>query len=506
MFRRSFSFPVETRRLRIGLLCGNGGPAKSVQDLQACHAESPFRHLAEDLGSWEHLCRQNLPPDLSKLNLSDDRKGCTMAPVSIQQPSVSLLQTCPMKNSQPFNAVWFPGQVLLLGAFETPKDVTEDGSDRLCLLEEIVDTDSNGNDVNHIKESRFLETIESIYQLENDKQNDCHYDHLKEKEKVVNESNLSMASKSYNMAELVHARNRLAEENAEIQKSIEMTEETNAQLRSENTALKKQVKSIKQSILQAEELGVELEEVRSALSESSITNTKLKMSVKQLERENEILKDKIDCVTDEMDNMLSEREVDKKKIIHLGSMLKVLENQLEEERLALNQKDEIVLKKDFVIEQLKNSLSEYSSVVQDLRDKVKDLQNQLAEMQQEAALNAESVASGGFNDNVASEPSLGYELEQCTKEAKIDEEADDFGIVSGPFRSRLWQRCVRLKTAALSAGLLGLGFLLPLGVYTALMPTVQSHLGAPCSDSLWNAARHYLKPYCSLSHVTPPPW
>ncbi|XP_045558601.1 golgin IMH1 isoform X2 [Salmo salar] len=203
--------------------------------------------------------------------------------------------------------------------------------------------------------------------------------YVSEEERILNSADLSAEERSDVLAELVYSRSRLKQLNSELQRTVELADDNNTVLRTENAALRNQVKGMKQSIHDAEQLMDELEEIRSLSAEKDGATGNLESYIKQLEKEKEILEDQIETIGSEMSRIIPDRATDKKKIADLSQALQALQLRLEESRLTLDQRYEVIHKKDFVVEQLEQSLIEYSSITQDLKEKMKDLESQLAE-------------------------------------------------------------------------------------------------------------------------------
>lgn len=203
--------------------------------------------------------------------------------------------------------------------------------------------------------------------------------YVSEEERILNSADLSAEERSDVLAELVYSRSRLKQLNSELQRTVELADDNNTVLRTENAALRNQVKGMKQSIHDAEQLMDELEEIRSLSAEKDGATGNLESYIKQLEKEKEILEDQIETIGSEMSRIIPDRATDKKKIADLSQALQALQLRLEESRLTLDQRYEVIHKKDFVVEQLEQSLIEYSSITQDLKEKMKDLESQLVE-------------------------------------------------------------------------------------------------------------------------------
>ncbi|XP_036799697.1 golgin IMH1 isoform X3 [Oncorhynchus mykiss] len=333
------------------------------------------------------------------------------------------------------------------------------------------------------------------------------------------------------LAELVYSRSRLKQLNSELQRTVEVADDNNTLLRTENTALRNQVKGMKQSIHDAEQLMDELEEIRSLLVEKDDATGNLEAYIKQLEKEKEILEDQIETIGSEMSRIIPDRATDKKKIVNLSQALQALQLRLEESRLALDHRDEVLRKKDFVVEQLGQSLTEYSSIAQDLKEKMKDLQSQLAEalinggeggyMSLDGTLSAATQRSISLAEELGLLPCMMEDSsDEVQREEKIEEEqrveerverqADEKKeeVVKEEKqmleeKSGVWSDMVRGVRAA---GGFTLGFLVPLGVLVSMVPGCYDHCtGLGFTNTFWSTARYLIQPYCNVHHIGLPP-
>ncbi|KAK6478555.1 hypothetical protein HHUSO_G20894 [Huso huso] len=372
-----------------------------------------------------------------------------------------------------------------------------------------------------------------------------------------NGSDLKRVGKSDAIAELVHSKRRLSVENEELHKTVEMSDSTNTHLLEENVALKSQIKRIQHTMAQAASIREELEEIRGALKKKKIMNTKLEMVIKQLEKKNEMLTGKINSLTDEEGKMFLQRQADQKKINQLNATVHELEVQLEELKVILLAKEELVAKNDCTIAQLNCSLDEYTTVTQDLRQKLKSLQDLLGDTQQEAVLQGEGDVFQGVRGTEVS-PVLGcysleFEIAECEKQiqpenkvipeksiwgkelppvqklAKMAIPLDDTvggensGLAKLPralyedrtslrepsfsYKKSLHQQFERVYHYALPISLVGLSLLCIYSLLLpAFMPASQGECGAStCRLSMWRNFWYFLVPQWGLRHMIPPP-
>ncbi|XP_029610846.1 golgin IMH1 [Salmo trutta] len=477
MLRRTVSFPIEVGRLQqLGLLdyASHGVTSSSVLDLPSLHRGHQGSRQRED--EWQG--RYQGPAEAGQW---EDDGGLVVAPSS---------------NGSTRGPRW---RDMYASSDQLRSDSVEDDG----------------------------------YDYEEGKQNDESVRlYVSEEERILNSADLSSEERRDVLAELVYSRSRLKQLNSELQRTVEVADDNNTLLRTENTALCNQVKGMKQSIHDAEQLMDELEEIRSLLVEKDEAMGNLEAYIKKLEKEKEILEDQIETIGSEMSRIIPDRATDKKKIVNLSQALQALQLRLEESRLALDHRDEVLRKKDFVVEQLEQSLTEYSSIAQDLKEKMKDLQSQLAEalvngreggyMALDGTLSAATQRSislaeelgllpcmmEDFSDEVQREEKI--EEEQRVEE-RVEREADEKKEEEVVMEEKqmlkektgVWSDMVRGVRAA---GGFTLGFLVPLGVLVSMVPGCYDYCtGLGFTNTFWSTARYLIQPYCNVHHIGLPP-
>ncbi|XP_024272106.1 golgin IMH1-like isoform X2 [Oncorhynchus tshawytscha] len=509
MLRRTVSFPIEAGRLQqLGLLdCASHGVTScSVLDLPSLHRGHRGSRQRED--EWQG--RYQGPSKAGQWE--DERQGRSQGPAEAGQ--------------------WEDERQ---GRYRGPAEAGQWEDDGGL----VVTPSSNGS----TRGPRWRDLYTSSDQLRSDSVEDDSYDYeegkqndesvrlyVSEEERILNSADLSSEERRDVLAELVYSRSRLKQLNSELQRTVEVADDNNTLLRTENTALRNQVKGMKQSIHDAEQLMDELEEIRSLLVEKDDATGNLEAYIKQLEKEKEILEDQIETIGSEMSRIIPDRATDKKKIVNLSQALQALQLRLEESRLALDHRDE-VLRKDFVVEQLGQSLTEYSSIAQDLKEKMKDLQSQLAEalinggeggyMALDGTLSAATQRSISLAEELGLLPCMMEDSsDEVQREEKIEEEqrveerverqADEKKeeVVKQEKqmleeKSGVWSDMVRGVRAA---GGFTLGFLVPLGVLVSMVPGCYDHCtGLGFTNTFWSTARYLIQPYCNVHHIGLPP-
>uniref|UniRef100_A0A4W5JZE1 KASH5-like coiled-coil domain-containing protein n=1 Tax=Hucho hucho TaxID=62062 RepID=A0A4W5JZE1_9TELE len=470
MLRRTVSFPVEAGQLQqMGLLgCGSHGVTScSVLDLPALlNAHCGQRHWEDERWGWYQGNAEE--------GQWEDEGGLVVTPSS----------------TAPGGPRW---------------------SDMYTSSDQLRSVEDNGNDYEEKKQNDEFVRL-----------------YLSEEERILNSADLSAEERSDVLAELVYSRSRLKQLNSELQRTVELADDNNTLLRTENAALRNQVKGMKQSIHDAEQLMDELEEIRSLSAEKDGATGNLEAYIKQLEKEKDILGDQIETIGSEMSRIIPDRATDKKKIADLSQALQALQLRLEESRLTLDQRYEVIHKKNLVIEQLEQSLKEYSSIAQDLKEKMKDLESQLAE----------AIVNGGEGRYMALDGTLSAATQRAISLAeemgllprRMDESSDEEVLeqreerVEKEEKQRVEERIERdekeekqllqeksgvwsdLVGGVKAAGGFTLGFLAPLGVLVSMVPGCYDHCtGLSCTDTLWSTARYLIQPYCNVHHIGLPP-
>ncbi|MCI4391650.1 hypothetical protein PGIGA_G00137100 [Pangasianodon gigas] len=305
-------------------------------------------------------------------------------------------------------------------------------------------------------------------------------------------------------AELLHSNSCLRTLYTDLQKAVEMAEDSNALLRTENSELKNQIRSMKQSIQHVQPLVNELEDIRAAKTEKDQICEAIEASRKELAKENETLRQQVEALSSETSSFLLEREQQETEVTKLTCVLRALQQQLEENRLHLEQKDELINQRDFVIEQLKDSVSEYITINQDMKEKLKDLEDQLAlalvsgegsfmNVDTTLELAPEHSLSLGEELGILSKDQMNPEEEEQKEEEENVEALEEQAALY--VSESVTQSCKRnIRKGACAAVALCFSVL---GVFGALTPTVRTDV----LDSI----RHLIEPYCRIYHTGLPP-
>ncbi|XP_073400109.1 inositol 1,4,5-triphosphate receptor associated 2 isoform X2 [Dendrobates tinctorius] len=223
------------------------------------------------------------------------------------------------------------------------------------------------------------------------------------------------------IADLQYNNQKLQEQQSKLKAVSEAQEESNHRLLEENEELRSQLQSAQQAVSVVRTMKVDIEELKlnmSALEESKST---LVAHNKQMGKENLSLIQKISSLQDENQQSVLEVEEVRKALSQVTDKAAALQLQVTDFESALQKKDAELLVKDHYIEEMKSTLTEYSSVIENLRIEKNKLESDLQQMEQELLSNGinspityklSRIISGGLN-------SLHTELEYAQHSLEI---------------------------------------------------------------------------------------
>uniref|UniRef100_A0A096NPQ0 Inositol 1,4,5-triphosphate receptor associated 2 n=4 Tax=Cercopithecinae TaxID=9528 RepID=A0A096NPQ0_PAPAN len=226
------------------------------------------------------------------------------------------------------------------------------------------------------------------------------------------------------VADLHFNKQKLEEENNKFKLALENLEETNSQLSEDCTELRLQVKSAHQAIMRTNLLKEELEELKLSMNASEEQKSMIVAQSKQLETENRALILKIRILQEE--NIKNIMDIDRleKKIEDLSKTETEHQMQLHTYENTLLNKDTSLQKKGLYIEELKSTIIEYGSIIENLRGDKNKLAHELQHLQQELIINGIQLNVKGERNSIISEgeKSLLYELTLAQSAENTDTE------------------------------------------------------------------------------------
>ncbi|XP_072288365.1 uncharacterized protein [Eucyclogobius newberryi] len=182
------------------------------------------------------------------------------------------------------------------------------------------------------------------------------------------------------IAQLDHSKSLLRDQNTEMRIWLDAADEDMALLRAENNHLKKQVKDLVKTVLDAQSVE---SEATACLPDYPDLKVRNEMKIQILEKESAFLQEENQTLTDEIRNLLQLQETDDVTLSKLKVSLQTLESELEGAQLGLQQRDEVIHQKHQELKHAKELVDEYSTIIKDLRLKNQELKEELEAGQDE---------------------------------------------------------------------------------------------------------------------------
>ncbi|XDB50653.1 hypothetical protein ABFV05_004269 [Capra hircus] len=205
------------------------------------------------------------------------------------------------------------------------------------------------------------------------------------------------------IADLHFNKQKLEDENNKLKLALENLEEANRELSEDCTELRLRVKSAHQAIMRTNLLKEELEELKISMNASEEQKTMIVAQNKQLETENRALILKIRILQEENAKNIMDIYKLEEKIEDLSKTEKEHQMQLHIYENTLLNKDASLQKKDVSIEELKSTILEYGSIIENLRGEKNKLALELQHLQQEFMINGMQLNVSGEHKSVDSE-------------------------------------------------------------------------------------------------------
>ncbi|XP_030000909.1 kinectin-like [Sphaeramia orbicularis] len=294
------------------------------------------------------------------------------------------------------------------------------------------------------------------------------------------------------IAELDHSRNQLRELNSEMRRWLDVADEDMAVLRSENSALKKQVKDLEKMVHNAQQ--DEAESCRALLADDLDIKRRNEEKIQTLEQESAILKEENKKLTAE--NFELQQQQDKMSLNTLKTSLQTLEKLLE-------------------LKHAEETVEEYSTIIKDLKLTNQKLREQVEAGQLELSLAAVNDPIGAKEGSV-SPLSFADEIKQLASFTDVitltadlrepqHEEAEAEELPKPPCFTvdPQTKRCAGVLDTVFHKLT---QFLLCLFILTLLAFVASGcFTGNSFTDTLWNNAQLMLKPYVRVHYGCLPP-
>nr|XP_024653477.1 protein KASH5 isoform X1 [Macaca nemestrina] len=212
---------------------------------------------------------------------------------------------------------------------------------------------------------------------------------------------------------------RLAGENAKLQRSVETAEEGSARLGEEILALRKQLRSTQQALQFAKAVDEELEDLKTLARSLEEQNRSLLAQARQAEKEQQHLVAEMETLQEENGKLLAERDGVKKRSQELAMEKDTLKRQLFECEHLICQRDTILSERTRHVESLAQTLQEYRVTTQELRLEISRLEEQLSQTYEGPDELPEGAQLRRVGWTRLLPPSLGLEIEAIRQKQEV---------------------------------------------------------------------------------------
>uniref|UniRef100_A0A8C4S233 Lymphoid-restricted membrane protein-like n=1 Tax=Erpetoichthys calabaricus TaxID=27687 RepID=A0A8C4S233_ERPCA len=201
----------------------------------------------------------------------------------------------------------------------------------------------------------------------------------------VSRGDLETSDLVYCVADLQFNNQKLLDEMRKMKHAVETTEEANHKLVEEIEKLRAYARSGQQAVTKMKELKEELEELKVNLSQAEENRVKSAARSKQLEKDNQSLISQINLLEEE--NLRNTENINslQKKLNDLCNINADLQVQIHSLESVLSEKNVLLRNKNTHIEELHGTISEYSSLIELLRNEKNKLETRIQLVQQDLA-------------------------------------------------------------------------------------------------------------------------
>ncbi|XP_075047654.1 protein KASH5 [Mixophyes fleayi] len=181
---------------------------------------------------------------------------------------------------------------------------------------------------------------------------------------------------------------KLIDQKIKLQRSLELAEETNANLTEEISEIKSKLKSSQQAMHQVQSAHNELEDMKTFAKSLEDKIAVLCSQRKQLQKDTLLFSSQNQSLQDENDKLLSEKEKVKKKLDSVSAENFKLVHQLCEYENLLLQKDELLTQKTLKLEELQGLVEEHTFLLEELNIEKNRLEEQLSQTHEDLAIHS----------------------------------------------------------------------------------------------------------------------
>ncbi|XP_061642940.1 uncharacterized protein LOC133484429 isoform X8 [Phyllopteryx taeniolatus] len=180
----------------------------------------------------------------------------------------------------------------------------------------------------------------------------------------VSDENMTSKEMLEKVAELDHSRSQLKLRNTEMRHLLDAADDEMTVLRSENEALRKQVKTLEQMIVDVQH--VEAQPFRLPLGDDLYLKQSTKFRQQELVgdgKEHNAMMEQNKNLIAEVQRFQEQREKDMMSLSKFSVALKNSEFRTEEAQIGLQQRDEVIQQNKLQLKQAEETIEEYSSII-----------------------------------------------------------------------------------------------------------------------------------------------
>ncbi|XP_063058227.1 uncharacterized protein LOC134451757 [Engraulis encrasicolus] len=176
---------------------------------------------------------------------------------------------------------------------------------------------------------------------------------------------------------LLKSRTRLLETNVHLQQALNGAEDACAQLEASNNELKTQLKSSQVSSRAIEAMKLEMDEAKTALSQSLQNLGSSQAKYIQLQRENKVLKETVEAHNNKVSDISYQRRMDKETMALQKTQIKALKAELRGAMLTIGQDGQMIMERNAQIRDLEVAVEELRAIREVQKENIHDLKEEL---------------------------------------------------------------------------------------------------------------------------------
>ncbi|CAK6971972.1 uncharacterized protein LOC122990174 [Scomber scombrus] len=320
----------------------------------------------------------------------------------------------------------------------------------------------------------------------------------------VTEENITPKELMEKIAELDYSQSQLRDLNIEMRRWLDVADDDMVVLRSENTALRKQVKDLEKMASDAEQ--VEAEPCRLILADEPSEKRCDENYIQKLENTQEytVIKEENKKLTAKVKSLQQQTEQDKKSLSTLSVAIHSLKCEMEEAQLGLLHREDVINQQNLQLKYAEEIVEECSDFMKDLKLTNQELKRQLEDQQDEDSFTILNDVMGKEERSHIPVPSLAEEIKLLASWSEEEAEAEEVLELQSLTASSRTKRCAgSSETAVQKAGLFMLWILA--FIFLAFVASRNSAGDFFSINTLWSVAHLMIQPYCTVHYGALPP-